>query len=177
MPSRASGRPFGVPTSWRMAEGNTEHDAMASRARALRGQRPRARTESPCSETGRSRVRLRRSSPQAASGSPRAHADDARTREVGQGRSTAEVAEQRRASGCGGGGGKDPGQGKLARAQRAPDSAPAKHAKRARASTSSSEARVDREVHRAPCSGRARRAADPEMAQRRCVQGRDANTQ
>ena len=70
------------------AEGNTGRVDIARRAGAPRGQRPRARTETPCAGTGRSRGRPRRMAPRAASGSPRTHADDERAREVGQARST-----------------------------------------------------------------------------------------
>jgi len=46
-----------------------------------------------------------------AGGTPRRYALDERAREVGQARTTCEAAEQRRASGRGGGGGKGPAQG------------------------------------------------------------------
>ncbi len=131
---------------------------MARRPRTLRGQRPRARIEAPCPEAGRSRVRLRSRWPKAASGSPRAHADDERAREVGQGRSTCEVAEQGRAIGGGGDGGKGPGQGKLARAQRGPDAEPDSRDQRARAGTSSSHQGQETALHRAPASRLRRRA-------------------
>lgn len=52
-----------------------------------------------------------------ASGSPRTYADDERAREVGQRRSTREVAEQSRAIGRGGDGGKGAGRGEPARAK------------------------------------------------------------
>ena len=93
----------------------------------------------------------RRMTPWAASGSPRTYADDARTREVGQARSTREVPEQRRATGRGGDGGKGSGQ-------REP--APAKPAYRtqgrdwraqcAGAGTSSSRQGQEDAVHGAP---------------------------
>jgi RNA-directed DNA polymerase len=47
-----------VPTPWCSAEGNTERIASARCARTLRGRRPRARTETSCTGTGRSRTRL-----------------------------------------------------------------------------------------------------------------------
>src|SRR6516165_540830 len=75
-----------------------------------RGQRPRARTVAPCAGTGRSPARPGPSVPRDASGSLRTHADDERTGEVGQTRSTGEVSEQRRATGGGGDGGKGSGQ-------------------------------------------------------------------
>jgi hypothetical protein len=53
---------------------------------------------------------------QTVSGSRRMYADDERTREVGQLQSTCEAAEQCRGNGSGGGGGKEVGQGELARA-------------------------------------------------------------
>ena len=120
------------------AEGHTGRVDIARRDGTPRGQRPRARTEAPRTGTGRSRVCLRREGPQAASGSPRTHADDERTWEVGRLRSTGEAAEQSRGTGGGGGGGKGAGQGELARAQRAPDTEPGRRAQRARAGTSSS---------------------------------------
>src|SRR5450755_1812883 len=46
-----------------------------------------------------------------AGGTLRRYALDERAREVGQARTTCEAAEQRRASGCGGGGGKGPARG------------------------------------------------------------------
>ena len=49
-----------------------------------RGQRPRARTATPRTRTGRSCVHPRRMTPRDALGSPRTSADDERTREVGQ---------------------------------------------------------------------------------------------
>src|SRR5215468_10402212 len=105
----------------------------ARRWLTLRGLRPRARTNAPCTGTGRSHDRLL-DVWQTASGSPRAHADDERSREVGQVRSTEEAAERRPANaGRGGGGGKGPGQGKLARGQRVPDSAPGRREQRSRA--------------------------------------------
>ncbi len=83
-----------------------------------------------------------RERPQTASGSPRAYADDERTREVGQLRSTEKSPNKAEGTGGGGGGGKGAGQGKLARAQRAPDSEPGRRAQRARAGTSGSEERT-----------------------------------
>src|SRR5689334_7061858 len=97
MDRRASGGNSGVPTPWRRAEGHTDDADIARRRRTPRGQRPRARTESPRSETGRSRVRLqRKEGTQTASGSRKAYADDERSWEVGQLRSTREVSEQGR---------------------------------------------------------------------------------
>src|SRR5438093_130179 len=89
---------------------------------------------------------------QTASGSPKTHADDERTREVGQLRTTAEAAEQRRATGRGGGRGKGAGQGEPARTQGAPDPAPDRCAQRARASTSGCTEGQEAAVHRAPAS-------------------------
>ncbi len=116
-------------------------------AEAPRGQRPDARTETPRTGTGRSHDRLLHVE-QTASGSPRAHADDERSWEVGQVRSTREAAERRRASaGRGGSGGKGPGQGELARGQRVPDSEPGRRAQRSRAGTSSCEEGQETAVH------------------------------
>ena len=148
----------GVPTPWRIGGRPHRRVAIARRDGTLRGQRPRARTETPRTGTGRSRGRLRRRAPQTASGSPRTHADDGRPREVGQLRSTGEVAEQRRGTGGGGGGGKGAGQGELARAQRAPDAEPGQCAKRARAGTASSKTGQETAVHRAPAPRLRRRA-------------------
>jgi hypothetical protein len=47
-----------VPTPWSSAEGNIERIAIARYARTLRGRRPRARTETSCTGTGRSHARL-----------------------------------------------------------------------------------------------------------------------
>src|SRR3990172_60733 len=99
---------------------------------------------------GRSGVGVGRCTPQAASGSPRTYADDGRTREVGQARSTWEAAEQSPGTGGGGGGGKGSGQGELARAQRTPDTGPGRCAQRARAGTSGSKKAQETAGHRAP---------------------------
>jgi hypothetical protein len=85
-----------------------------------------------------------------ASGRPRPYADDERAEEVGQVRSTDEATEQGQEYGCGGGGGKEPGQGEGGRAKHAPDTEPDKacpvrspaYAKRQCALTSASEARA-----------------------------------
>src|SRR5256885_5151082 len=124
MPRCASNGPFGMPTLWSKAEGNIRGVVLARRRGIPRGQRPHACTETLCAGTGRSHVRLRQSQKQTASGSPRTHADDEPTWEVGQLRSTDEVAEQGRNSGGGGDGGKAAGQGKLGREQRVPDAVP-----------------------------------------------------
>jgi len=49
-----------VLTSWDAAEGNTGRVGSARFVRTLRGRRPRARTETPYAEAGRSHARLRR---------------------------------------------------------------------------------------------------------------------
>src|ERR1700739_426648 len=139
MPCCASSRYSGMPTPWRWAEGNIGCAASARGTRILRGQRPRACTEAPCAGTGRSHVCLQRRELQAVSGSRRTYADDERTREVAQSHSTYEVADPSRGTGRGGEGGKWTDRGELARAQRAPDSGPGKHAQRTRAGTASSE--------------------------------------
>src|SRR4029078_2098464 len=110
---RASG-PSGVPTPLAKAEGHILRTVMrgAQGPRAVR--RPHACTEPTCTGTGRSHVCLPREGGQAASGSPRTHADDERTREVGQPRTTWEAAEQGQGTGRGGGGGKGAGQGEEA---------------------------------------------------------------
>src|SRR5208282_2445756 len=82
-----------------------------------------------------------------ASGSPRTYADDERAREVGQAWSTDEVAEQRRATGGGGDGGKRSGQREPATAKRAPDSEPARRAQCAGAGTASSKQGQEDKVH------------------------------
>src|SRR5467141_4266788 len=61
---------------------------IARRCKVPRGQRPRARTQTPRSGTGRSHVRPRLQLPWDASGSLRTYADDERTWEVGQTSST-----------------------------------------------------------------------------------------
>ena len=88
-------------------------------------------------EPGDPRGRPRRMALRDASGSPRTHADDERPGEVGQAGSTDEVAEQRRATGRGGDGGKGSGQRKPATAKRAPDTEPGRRAQCAGAGTSS----------------------------------------
>src|SRR6187402_539819 len=100
-----------------MSEGETGGVVIARRRWAPRGQRPRARTETPRSGTGRSCACPRRMAPRAAPRSPRTYVGDERAQEVGQVRSTEEAPEQSRAIGGGGSGGKGPGQGELARAK------------------------------------------------------------
>jgi hypothetical protein len=51
--SRESRFSFRVPTVSTVAEGNTGHPASARDGLALRGRRPRARTEALCTGTGR----------------------------------------------------------------------------------------------------------------------------
>ena len=70
------------------AEGPIRCTDIARCARVPRGQRPRARTETPRAGTGRSQVRPRLQLPWDVSGSLRTYADDERTWEVGQTRST-----------------------------------------------------------------------------------------
>ena len=128
---------FGVPTPSEEAEGNTRCADIARRCGTPRGQRPRARTETPRTGTGRSHLLLRWMAPQDVSGSPRTYADDARSWEVGQLCSTEEILEQHWTSGGGGDGGKTVGQREHARAKQALDTRPGSHAKCARAGTSS----------------------------------------
>ncbi len=102
--------------------------------RGPRGQRPRACTETPRARTGRSRVRPTQVTGQAASGSLRTHADDARTREVGWPHSTCEVPEQRcqqsarpkssDAAACGGDGEKGASLGESTCEPHPPDTVP-----------------------------------------------------
>src|SRR5260370_41287263 len=89
-----------------------------------RGQRPRARTETPRAGTGRSQVHPGPQSFWDALGSLRTYADDERTWEIGQACSTGEVPEQSRATGSGGEGGKRSGQREPATAKRVPDTEP-----------------------------------------------------
>src|SRR5207253_705596 len=97
-------------------------------ARVPRGQRPRARTETPRSGTGRSQVRPEPQLPWDVSGSLRTYADDERTWEVGQPGSTGEVPEQRQTIGGGGNGGKGVGQREPATAKRVLDTEPERRA-------------------------------------------------
>src|SRR6267378_2524951 len=70
------------------AEGPIWCTDIARCARVPRGQRPRARTQTPRAGTGRSQVRPGQQLPWDASGSLRTYADDERTWEVGQTSST-----------------------------------------------------------------------------------------
>src|SRR5271167_1215999 len=91
--------------------------------------------ETSCSRTGRSHGTAC-GRWQAVSGKSKTYADDERTWEVGQFRSTAEVSEQSRPyGGGGGGGGKGTGQGELAAAKRVPDPEPERRAQCAGAGT------------------------------------------
>jgi len=76
--------PSGVPTLEGEAEGPTRRIEIARGDGTPRGQRPRARTATPRTRIGKSCVPPRRMTPRDALGSPRADADDARTRKVGQ---------------------------------------------------------------------------------------------
>ena len=80
-----------MPTAFLNPEGNTVCSESLCCRRTLRGLSPQACTETFCTETGRSQGCLLK---QAASGSPRTHADDERSWEVGPIRSTGETAEQ-----------------------------------------------------------------------------------
>src|SRR6266436_8564561 len=91
--------------------------------------------------TGRSRVHPRRNLLGDASGSLRTHADDERTREVGQICSTCEVSEQSWATGGGGDGGKRSDQREPATAKRVPDTEPERRAQCAGAGRSSRQCR------------------------------------
>jgi len=73
-----------VPTSWDVAEGNIGRVVSARHIWTLRGRRPRARTETSCTGTGRSHNRPQNGSLKSALGTPRGHARDVRKWEVGQ---------------------------------------------------------------------------------------------
>src|SRR5712691_5746963 len=118
-------------------EGSTRRLDTARGDGTLRGQRPRARTNTPRTRTGKSTGCPQRWPLRDASGSSRTHADDERPGEGGQAGGTDEVSEQRRATGRGGDGGKRSGQRKPATAKRAPDSEPGRRAQCAGAGTSS----------------------------------------
>ena len=62
---------FRVPTSWDVAEGNIGRVVSARHVWTLRGRRPRARTETPFTGTGRSHIRLKSEGLEATLGSPR----------------------------------------------------------------------------------------------------------
>src|SRR5438105_14907698 len=128
-----------MPTLSEKAEGSTRCTDIARCLEIPRGHRPRARTEAPRVGTGRSRVHPRRNMSGGASGSPRTHADEERTREVGQTGSTYEVSEQGWATSDGGDGGKRSDQREPATAKRVPDTEPDGHAQCAAAGTSSSQ--------------------------------------
>src|SRR6516162_7736869 len=130
-----------MPTLEEKAEGSVRCTDIARCVGVSRGQRPRARTEAPRTGTGRSPVHPGQFVLRDASGSLRTHADDERTGEVGQTRSTGEVSEQRRATGSGGDGGKGSGQREPASAKRVPDTEPERRAQCAGAGTSSSQRR------------------------------------
>src|SRR5439155_10074443 len=134
------------------AEGTIRHLDTARDGGVPRGQRPRARTETPRTRTGRSPGCPQQWLPWAASGSLSTHADDERAGEIGQAGSTDEVAEQRRATGRGGDGGKRSGQRKPATAKRAPDTEPGGRAQCAGAGTASGKTGQEAAVHGAPAS-------------------------
>src|SRR6266403_370184 len=127
-----------MPTPSGEAEGPIWCADIARYTRIPRGQRPRARTQTPRMGTGRSQVRPEQQLLWDASGSLRTYADDERTWEVGQTCSTGEVPEQSRATGGGGDGGKRSGQREPATAKRVPDTEPDGRAECAGAGTSSS---------------------------------------
>ena len=132
--SRESHLPSGCRRRKEMRKATSGASFLARRAGTPRGQRPRACAETPRTGTGRSRVRPTPTRGQAASGSLRTHADEARTWEVGWPRSTWEVPEQRwwkparpwsPGSAAGGGdGGKGASQGKSTGVPHPPDSGP-----------------------------------------------------
>ena len=78
-----------------------------------------------------------------AKGRPRPQSDDERPGDVRQAHSTDEAAEQSRADGRGGGGGKEPGQGERGPAKRAPDTVPDKRAQCAGPRARSGDERFD----------------------------------
>src|SRR5258707_9385595 len=126
-----------MPTLKGEAEGPTRGADIATCRGIMRGHRPRARTEAPGMATGRSRFHRSRNMSGDASGSLRTHADDERTREVGQTSSTCEVPEQGWATGGGGDGGKRSDQREPATAKRVPDTEPERRAQCAAAGRSS----------------------------------------
>ena len=138
----------GVPTLWEEPEGHIQRAASARRDGTPRGRRPRARAEAPRSGTGRSRGPRRPGAPPGASESRWTHADDARPREVGPLDSTVDAAEQRRATGRGGGRGKRADQGELVRRPRRQDAVPDTRVDGPRASTSGSQPGPATAVHR-----------------------------
>src|SRR6266496_2660576 len=125
----------------------------------LRSRRPRACTEAPRAEAGRSPVHPPRMAWRVASGSLRTYADDGRAGEVGQAHSTEEGGEQDQGTGSGGTGGKGPGQEEPARARHGSDAEPRAREQCAGAGTASGATREGGEVHGATaprlCSGHA----------------------
>jgi len=132
--SRERDNPPGCRRRRKMRKATSDASLVARRAGTPRGQRPRACAETPRTGTGRSRVCPTPTTGQAASGSLRTHADDARTREVGWPHSTREVLEQwprpsarptsPDAVASGGDGGKGASQGKSTWDPHSPDTAP-----------------------------------------------------
>jgi hypothetical protein len=140
-----------TPTLLTGAEGHMPLNDKASSGTVLRGRRPLACTETPCARTGRSSVCPPRGWAGRVGKAGRPYADDERAEEVGQARSTDEAAEQGQWYGCGGGGGKEPGQGEGGRAKHAPDAEPdtacpersPAYARQRYASASASKARAE----------------------------------
>ena len=124
------------------------HAASVRRDGTPRGRRPRARAEAPRQGTGRSRGPRRPGAPPGASVSPWTYADDVRPREVGPLDSTVDAAEQRRATGRGGGRGKRADQGELARRTTTPGRSAGPASAGLRASTSGSAPGPEAAVHR-----------------------------
>jgi len=62
-----------VPTPWDVAEGNIGRVVSARHVWTLRGRRPRARTETSCTGTGRSQNRPRNGSLRSTLGTPRGY--------------------------------------------------------------------------------------------------------
>jgi hypothetical protein len=132
--SRESNLPPGCRRRKEMRKATSGASLLARRTGTPRSRRPRACAETPRTGTGRSRVRPTPVTGQAASGSLRTHADDARTWEVGWPHSTWEVPEQREWQPAqrgspgrilgGGDGGKRASQGKSTGESHPPDSVP-----------------------------------------------------
>jgi hypothetical protein len=142
-------RKSGVPTRLAVAEGHTTKVVQNARLRSTpRGRRPQHARNPSAREPGdpsTAHARWRRGPHREGR---RSEADDGRPSGVGQARSTDEVAEQCRASGGVGDGGKGPGQGAHEPAKRVPYAVPDKRAECAGPCATSSDERQGGEVHR-----------------------------
>ena len=125
---------------------------IARRGGTPRGQRPRARTETPRAGTGRSLCSPAADGARAVSGSPKAYDDDERAQEVGQTRSTGKPPNKAGRPAAEGVEGRGLAKGNPRRAKRAPDSEPDQRAQCARAGTSGSKRRTGRCSSRRCCT-------------------------